>query len=217
MRSRTTRLKSLLVGIEVSGSLGQATTHAPQQRRAAPKVPPMPIRESAPLCLTKGLRWGKAEEVWRGPSPGITWTILSRSARVGLNGWESSIANRDDRITTRLLLVRHGRSSHVHDGRWLRHHDVGAFEDAYDAAGIRDDSMPSEELRAAARNADLVVASDLPRAVASAKRLAGARGLVTSPLLREIRLEPPRWVPVALPINAWDVFSHWQWSYRLRV
>jgi len=93
---------------------------------------------------------------------------------------------------------------------------VREFEDAYDAAGIRDDSIPPKELLDAARDASTVVASDLPRAIASAERLTGSRPLVTSPLLREIRLEPPRWVPVALPIAVWDMFSHLQWSYRLR-
>ncbi|HKW46051.1 MAG TPA: histidine phosphatase family protein [Gemmatimonadaceae bacterium] len=122
----------------------------------------------------------------------------------------------DHDLTSRLLLVRHGRSSHVHDGRWLTHETVGEFEDAYDAEGIRDDSVPSEKLLAVARDA-LVVASDLRRAIASAERLADGRPVVTSPLLREIRLEPPHWLPVALPIGVWDKFSYWQWSYRLRV
>ena len=122
----------------------------------------------------------------------------------------------NERLTGRLLLVRHGRSSHVHDGRWLTRDGVAEFEDAYDAVGIRDDSLPSEELRATAGEADLVVASDLPRAVASAERLTGGCPVLTSPLLREIRLEPPGWVPVALPITVWDTFSHWQWTYRLR-
>lgn len=45
-----------------------------------------------------------------------------------------------DGLTSRLLLVRHGHSAHVHDGRWLTRSAVGEFEDAYDAAGIKDDS-----------------------------------------------------------------------------
>ncbi|PYP61270.1 MAG: hypothetical protein DMD26_17900, partial [Gemmatimonadetes bacterium] len=46
--------------------------------------------------------------------------------------------------------------------------------------------------------------------------LAAGREVITSPLLREIRLEPPRWIPLRLPIAAWDAMSHLQWSYRLR-
>ena len=119
------------------------------------------------------------------------------------------------RLTARILLVRHGPSSHVHDGRWLRHREVHEFEDAYDAAGILEDNMPPAELLDVAKGAELIVASDLPRAIVSADRLAPRRDVVHSPLLREIRLEPPRWVPVALPIAAWDALSHAQWSLRL--
>jgi broad specificity phosphatase PhoE len=93
--------------------------------------------------------------------------------------------------------------------------DVHSYEDAYDAAGIRDDDRPDLELKSLVGAERLVVASDLPRAVASARRLAPDRDVQLSPLLREIRLEPPRWIPVRLPIQIWDVFSHVQWSYRL--
>ena len=112
-------------------------------------------------------------------------------------------------------LVRHGRSALVHDGRWLGWSDVHGYEDAYDGAGIRDDDRPGEDLQALVGGNPLIVASDLPRAVASAQRLTPERDIEISPLLREIRLEPPRWVPVQLPIQVWDVFSHAQWSYRL--
>ena len=112
-------------------------------------------------------------------------------------------------------LVRHGRSALVHDGRWFTWAEVPAYEDAYDAAGIRDDDRPDGELAAIVAQNPLIVASDLPRAIASAQRLAADRSFPVSPLLREIRLEPPRWVPVRLPIQMWDVFSHVQWSYRL--
>jgi broad specificity phosphatase PhoE len=118
-------------------------------------------------------------------------------------------------LTARILLVRHGPSSHIHDGRWLRHHEVQHSEDAYDAAGIRDDSMPPAELLDVTERAELIVASDLARAIVSADRLAPRRDVVHSALLREIRLEPPRWIPVALPIDVWDAFSHAQWTYRL--
>ena len=112
-------------------------------------------------------------------------------------------------------LVRHGRSALVHDGSWFRWSDVGAYEDAYDAHGIRDDDTPGTRLDAVIGGSPKIVASDLPRAITSAERIAGDRLIELSPLLREIRLEPPRWIPVRLPIQIWDVFSHVQWSYRL--
>lgn len=112
-------------------------------------------------------------------------------------------------------LVRHGRSALVHDGRWFRWAEVQAYEDAYDAAGIRDDDRPAAESEALLASKPIVVASDLPRAIASARRLAPDGEIHISPSLREIRLEPPRWIPGRLPIQIWDMFSHVQWSYRL--
>jgi broad specificity phosphatase PhoE len=114
----------------------------------------------------------------------------------------------------RILLVRHGRSAHAHDGRWMHAADVRAFEDAYDAAGILDDDAPPPELIHVADSADVIAASDLPRAIASARRIAPARDPDITPLLREFRLEPSDWMP-RLPVQAWDVLSHLQWSYRL--
>ena len=54
-------------------------------------------------------------------------------------------------MPARILLVRHGPSSHVHDGAWLSRVLVSRFEDAYDAAGIEADCvLPEEGLRLAA-------------------------------------------------------------------
>jgi hypothetical protein len=100
-------------------------------------------------------------------------------------------------------LIRHGRSALVHDGRWFRHSDVGAYEDAYDAAGIRDDERPGASLETLVGENAAIVASDLPRAIASARRLAPECRIELSPLLREIRLEPPWWIPGRLPIQVW--------------
>jgi broad specificity phosphatase PhoE len=117
-------------------------------------------------------------------------------------------------LTARILRVRHGRSALVHDGRWMRSTDVHDFEDAYDAAGILDHDAPPPDLIRVAADAHVIAASDLPRALASARRIAPAREADVTPLLREIRLEPPRRLP-HLPIQLWDVMSHVQWSYRL--
>ena len=89
-----------------------------------------------------------------------------------------------------MLLVRHGTSSHHNDGKWLRSHAVGSYEDAYDAAGIRDDSHPPDVLRGIAEGATLA-SSNMKRAIASIERLAPGRSDSVTPLLRELRLEPP--------------------------
>jgi broad specificity phosphatase PhoE len=114
-----------------------------------------------------------------------------------------------------ILLVRHGRSALAHRAGWVRAHEVPAFERAVDAAGIRADDAPPTALLQIAARAEVLVASDLPRAVASVRRLAPRREPILLPSLREIQLEPPRWIPVRLPIFAWDWLNQALWTYRL--
>jgi broad specificity phosphatase PhoE len=80
---------------------------------------------------------------------------------------------------TRIALVRHARSSHVHAG-WI---DAGGFRvwrEAYEAAGIHQDERVPADLGPLLGGADLVVASDAARAVASARLLAPGREVVVS-------------------------------------
>jgi broad specificity phosphatase PhoE len=114
----------------------------------------------------------------------------------------------------RILLVRHGRSALVHDGSWMNAAGVHDYESRYNAASINDDTPPRDVMDAVA-GAQVIAASDMTRAIASARRLAPQRELAISPLLRELELEPPRWVRLKLPIEVWDVFNYAQWSYRL--
>jgi broad specificity phosphatase PhoE len=118
-------------------------------------------------------------------------------------------------MTQRILLVRHGRSSYEHDGRWLDLEGVRRFERGYNEAGIRDDDLPPAHLIAEARAASLIVASDMPRAIASAKRLAPNCEPHISPLLREIVVEVPGWIPFRMPVEVWDTLQYWRWTYRL--
>jgi len=118
-----------------------------------------------------------------------------------------------------LLLVRHGRSAHVVTG-WLDVHGVRRWMAAYDAAEIALEHAPPPALEALARDAALVVASDLPRTVASAVRLAPEREIVRSPLLRETPLESPDHPLPALggmrlPFRAWGMIwgSRWLMAY----
>jgi broad specificity phosphatase PhoE len=118
-----------------------------------------------------------------------------------------------------LLLVRHGRSAHVVTG-WLDVHGVRRWMAAYDAAEIALEHAPPPELEALARDAALVVASDLPRTVASAVRLAPEREIVRTPLLREVPLETsdyplPALGGMRLPFRAWGMVwgSRWLMAY----
>jgi broad specificity phosphatase PhoE len=111
----------------------------------------------------------------------------------------------------RLILVRHGRSAHVHDGSWIDPDSARRFEDAYDAASIRSDDAPPPELLALAKTAGAIVASDLPRAIASAQQLAPGREPEVSPLLRELKFNLPEWGP-ALPLKVWDALHFTAWT-----
>jgi hypothetical protein len=112
-------------------------------------------------------------------------------------------------------LVRHARVNYRHPERWINAAGVMRFEDGYNAAPIHDDSHPPAELIDVAAMADVLAASDMSRAIASAQRLAPGRQPDVSPLLREITLQPPAWIRIPLPIVAWDLFSHAQVSSYL--
>jgi broad specificity phosphatase PhoE len=99
----------------------------------------------------------------------------------------------------KIVLVRHGRSSHVHAG-WI---DVAGFRrwrEAYEAAGIVADDTPPRELLEVVASA-YVVSSDIRRAMESAQLL--GRPALTSPLLRELELEPPSLGLLRLPLLGW--------------
>jgi broad specificity phosphatase PhoE len=115
-----------------------------------------------------------------------------------------------------LLLVRHGRSAHVDAGEWIDVHGVRAWMAAYDAAEILPDHAPPDELQSLVRDASVVIASDLPRTVASAARLAPGREIVRTPLLREAPMETPdRPLPafggIRLPLRAWGMLWGTRW------
>jgi broad specificity phosphatase PhoE len=106
--------------------------------------------------------------------------------------------------TSRLALIRHGRSSHVHSG-WMTAAGFRAWRSAYEAAGIRNDECVPSAVQQLVRRGGVVLCSDAPRAVASARLLAPAEDLVVSPLLRELELEGPDLGRFRLPLVAWAV------------
>lgn len=99
---------------------------------------------------------------------------------------------------------------------WIDAAGVARWREAYDAAGILDDSAPPAELVAVAARAECLVTSDLARAVASAERLAPGKPVRISPLLREMELEIPRWVRARWPLPVWEVCIHLHWLMKER-
>jgi broad specificity phosphatase PhoE len=78
-----------------------------------------------------------------------------------------------------------------------------AWREAYEAAGIEAGEAIPARLAQLAETADLVVSSDAPRAVASARLLARDRETIASPLLRELDLHGPRLGGLRLPLLGW--------------
>jgi len=114
-----------------------------------------------------------------------------------------------------IALVRHGRSAHV-ESRWLDVEGVRRWMIDYDAAEIAHEHPPPPTLVALARSADLIVSSDLPRAVASAALLAGTHSVEANSLFRESPLESadapmPALGGVRLPLRAWGLVWGVRW------
>jgi broad specificity phosphatase PhoE len=104
----------------------------------------------------------------------------------------------------RIVLIRHGRSGHRTQGL----HNLAAYRkwrEAYEAAGIDPTDSAPRELLATAQDAAIVVSSDARRAIESARVLAPNREIITSPLLRELSLEPPNLRWIRLPLLGWAV------------
>jgi broad specificity phosphatase PhoE len=117
--------------------------------------------------------------------------------------------------TAEIILVRHGRSAHV-ERAWLDAEGVRRWMRAYDAAGIAPEPPPSPTLVALAQTADLILTSDLPRAVESGRVLARSREIEPTPLLREAPLECPASPLPALggarlPLGAWALVFGMRW------
>jgi broad specificity phosphatase PhoE len=117
-------------------------------------------------------------------------------------------------VASRIVLVRHGPSAGVMDGRSRDRAEVASWLDARDAVGIEPQSQPPSRLTRLAGEATHLIASNLPRAIESAQRLANGRQIHVSPLLREIPLAIPN-VSGRFPLWMWGTLIHLRWSYRI--
>jgi broad specificity phosphatase PhoE len=115
-------------------------------------------------------------------------------------------------VNHQIVLIRHGRSAHVHTG-WIDVHGFRRWREAYEAAGILPSEAPPPELCALAARTGAVAASDTPRAVQSARLLAPDRQVLVTPLLRELELAPPALPGLRLPLAGWAVAVGVRWLY----
>ena len=114
--------------------------------------------------------------------------------------------------TARIFLVRHGRSAHVHRDGWIDAAGVDRWREAYERAGIDPEDAPPKALVELGTRAEAIIASDAPRAIASAEQLAPGKRVIVSPDLRETTLQVPQWLPGRMPLGAWAVAIGAQWA-----
>jgi broad specificity phosphatase PhoE len=91
----------------------------------------------------------------------------------------------------------------VHSG-WIDRDGFLRWREAYENAGIDPREAAPATLRALAAGSGVVVASNVRRAIESAQHLSD-REIVTSPLLRELDLVPPRLGRLRLPLLGWAI------------
>lgn len=116
-------------------------------------------------------------------------------------------------MSGRVVLIRHGRSSHLHKG-WIDRNGFLRWREAYEAAGITPGESAPEELRTLVSGSECVIASDTRRGIESATALAPDREIVTSELLRELELAPPKLAGIRLPLFGWALLYGPQWLVR---
>lgn len=90
--------------------------------------------------------------------------------------------------------------------------DMHRWRADYDAAGIRADSIPPASTVEVVRSADLVIASDMRRAIESAERLTSGP-VEISPLVRETPTPFPEWTRIRMPRRLWDIATGIRWGW----
>ncbi|MEN8154854.1 MAG: histidine phosphatase family protein [Acidobacteriota bacterium] len=112
----------------------------------------------------------------------------------------------------KIILVRHGEPD-VKKWESERNGSYGEWVKAYNSAGIKNESRPSEELKAAVEGCDLIISSDLRRAVETAEALCLSIPVRKEPVLREIELpESKRKLPKFSP-EIWATIFRILWFF----
>lgn len=109
-----------------------------------------------------------------------------------------------------ITLARHGRPDADRTVRlgWKGYRDWWAN---YDRVGLRADSAPPPDLIEVAKDADILLASTLPRAVATAKAVAGEKTVELDPVFIEAPLPAPPVPGLYLKPPTWGVLSRIVW------
>jgi len=90
--------------------------------------------------------------------------------------------------------------------------DMQRWRDGYDAAGLRDDDEPPAGLADLIATADLVIVSDMSRAIQTAQRLTTAP-VEVSALVRETPPPIPNLTRLRMPRHLWEWMTLARWGY----
>lgn len=115
---------------------------------------------------------------------------------------------RSDRL---IVLARHGKPDLPRPLPRVAGTELRDWQRLYDDAGIRNDSVAPATLRALAREADVILASDLRRSLESAARLEQPGKLRVEPALREARLPDALPTTLRLPARAFVAIGRIAW------
>ena len=112
-------------------------------------------------------------------------------------------------------LIRHGPSVHMPPRGWVDAAGFLKWRNDCDGVGINPADLPPDAAREVVSQSDAIVSSDLLRAIETARRLAPARPVLQSALLRETRIGIPEASLIRMPVSAWDAVAHMGWGFRI--
>ena len=111
--------------------------------------------------------------------------------------------------TGSIILARHGRpeADRAQLLTWREYIDWWA---GYDRAGLSHGQTPPDALHAAAREADVIFASTLPRAIATAEAVVGGKPIAKDDIFVEAPLPPPA-IWGKRNARSWGVWARISW------
>lgn len=112
----------------------------------------------------------------------------------------------------RIVLLRHGKPDVPETGK-LRATEIQQWIDSYNSAGLRADHPPSREAMEMAGHCKVVVCSDLPRSVDSARALGVKKVDYIEPIFREMELPYSDFPSPKLPPDVWATLFRVFWFF----
>ena len=111
-----------------------------------------------------------------------------------------------------IILARHGEPD-LSRRVWLNWRGYKYWWRLYDEAGLKPGQDAPKMIKGLAKEADLVISSDLPRAIETAQKAKGKMPDIQEPLLVEAGLPPPNLGYLKLRPRTWGIISRVIWVF----